>query len=83
MSCFKSPARLPTNAAAKLKRAFVACKTDGYRLGEVFEPFAAQARREDWPYVALPTGHDCHVEAAAECIAFLSSLATTETRARN
>ena len=82
MSCFKSPARLPTNAAAKLKRAFVACKTDGYRLGEVFEPFAAQARRENWPYVSLRTGHDCHVEAADECIAFLSGLAGADSRTR-
>ena len=75
ISCFKSPARLPTNAATRLKRAFIACKAEGYRLGEVFEPFAAQARREGWSYIALPTGHDCHVEAADECVSFLSGLA--------
>lgn len=76
ISCFKSPARLPTNAAAALKRAYIACNAEGYRLGEVFEPFADQARREGWPYLALPTGHDCHVELADECVSFLSDLAS-------
>lgn len=75
ISCFKSPARLPTRAATRLKRAYIACKAEGYRLGEVFEPFAARARLEGWPYLALPTGHDCHVEAAGECVSFLLRLA--------
>jgi len=74
MSCFKSPAKLPTQAATKLNRACVACTADGYRLREVFEPFAAQARREGWPYVDLSTGHDCHVEAAGDCVSFLLGL---------
>ncbi len=74
MSCFKSPAKLPTQAATKLNRACVACTADGYRLREVFEPFAAQARREGWPYVDLSTGHDCHVEAADDCVSFLLGL---------
>jgi pimeloyl-ACP methyl ester carboxylesterase len=75
IACFKSPARLPTNAATKLQRAFIACKGEGYRLADVFEPFAAQARREGWPYLALPTGHDCHVEAPDQCVSFLADLA--------
>ena len=75
ISCFKSPARLPTGAATKLRRAFIACNAEGYRLTEVFEPFAAQARREGWPYLALPTGHDCHVEAPEQCVSFLLDLA--------
>lgn len=74
IGCFKSPARLPSRAATRIRRAFIACNAEGYRLGEVFEPFAAQARREEWPYIALPTGHDCHVEAADECVSFLSGL---------
>jgi pimeloyl-ACP methyl ester carboxylesterase len=74
MSCFKSPAKLPTQAATRLNRAFIACKAEGYRLGEVFEQFAAQARNEGWRYIELPTGHDCHVEMADECISFLLGL---------
>jgi pimeloyl-ACP methyl ester carboxylesterase len=76
ISCFQSPARLPTNAAARVKRAFIACKAEGYRLAEVFEPFAAEARRDGWPYMALQTGHDCHVEAVDECVSFLLDLAS-------
>ncbi len=75
ISCFKSQARLPKQAASKLPRAYIACNAEGYRLGEVFAPFAAQARREGWPSIELATGHDCHVEAPEECIAFLDGLA--------
>ena len=75
MAGFKTPVKLPANAGAKLKRAYVACKAGGYRLGEVFEPFAAQARSEGWPYVELPTGHDCQVEAVDDCVSFLLGLA--------
>lgn len=78
ITCFKSPARLPTAAATKLRRAYIACNVAGYRLGEVFEPFAAQARLEGWPYLALPTGHDCHVEMPEECVEFLDSLSRAE-----
>ncbi len=74
MSCFKSPVKLPTHAATGLNRAYIACTADGYRLREVFEPFAAQARREGWRYVDLSTGHDCHVEAADDCVSFLLGL---------
>lgn len=75
IGCFKTPARLPGNAAARLRRAYIACKAEGYRLGDVFEPFAAQARREGWPYLELNAGHDCHVEEADACIEFLDGLA--------
>ena len=74
MAGFKTPVKLPTHAATRINRAYVACTADGYRLREVFEPFAAQARREGWPYVDLSTGHDCHVEAADDCVSFLLGL---------
>lgn len=75
IGCFRSPARLPSGTATGIRRAFIACNGEGYRLGEVFEPFAAQARREKWPYMSLPTGHDCHVEMPDDCVRFLDGLA--------
>jgi pimeloyl-ACP methyl ester carboxylesterase len=40
----------------------VASVKEDYPARVVFEPFAAQARREGWGYHELPTGHDCQAE---------------------
>jgi len=62
LRCFEEAVRLPTNAASKLPRAYIACVADGYPARPVFKQFAERAQREGWSYHELATGHDCHVE---------------------
>jgi pimeloyl-ACP methyl ester carboxylesterase len=60
--CFEERARLPTNAASKLPRSYVACTRAGYPARAVFQRFGYLADAEGWQYHELLTGHDCHVE---------------------
>ena len=62
LRCFDEPVDLPSDAASKLPRAYIACVADGYPARAVFKQFAEQAQRDGWPYYELSTGHDCHVE---------------------
>jgi hypothetical protein len=62
---------LPTNAASKLRRAYIACVAERYPARPIFKQFAEQAKHESWSYHELATGHDCHVE---EPDAFVSIL---------
>jgi pimeloyl-ACP methyl ester carboxylesterase len=71
LNCFQEAIGTPANAAAKLPRRFIACVAEGYPARPIFQRFADQAKREDWSYNELPTGHDCHVEMPD---AFVSSL---------
>lgn len=70
LRCFEQPARLPTGAAARLPRTYLAFT--GYPAAHtVFAPFAERARRERWGYQELDTGHDAMVtmpEALAELL---------------
>jgi pimeloyl-ACP methyl ester carboxylesterase len=63
LRCFEQKVRLPSNAAAILPKVFIA-SVGHYPARSVFEQFGEKARREHWDYHELPTGHDCHVEAA-------------------
>jgi pimeloyl-ACP methyl ester carboxylesterase len=71
---FESPVRLPQSAAEQLKRAYISCVAEEYPARAAFAPFAATAKKEKWPYLELPTGHDCHVERPREVAEFLMSV---------
>lgn len=66
LNCFAQPLALPTNAAAKLDRTYIACTAENYPARVAFQPFAAAAQQDGWRYFELPTGHDCHVEMPEE-----------------
>jgi pimeloyl-ACP methyl ester carboxylesterase len=71
LRCFEETILLSTNAAATLKRCYIACVADGYPARAVFQRFADRARSEGWRYHEFPTGHDCHVEMPDEFVAKL------------
>lgn len=77
LRCFEEAIRLPSNAAAKLHRTFIACVAEGYPARPVFQRFGDRAKLEGWSYHELPTGHDCYVEMPD---AFVSKLLTVENR---
>ena len=62
LRCFEEAITLPTNAAARVHRTFVACTSEEYPARPIFQRFSDRARSEGWTYDELPTGHDCHVE---------------------
>lgn len=74
LKCFEQPIRLPTNAAATLKRVYIACVSEEYPARPVFAQFAGRAKAEGWPYFELATGHDCHVERPEEFSRLLLTL---------
>ena len=61
-------------AAERLKRAYISCVAPDYPARAAFAPFAALAKQSGWPYLELPTGHDCHVERPREVAEFLMSV---------
>jgi pimeloyl-ACP methyl ester carboxylesterase len=69
--CFESTIRLPDAAAERLKRAFISCVAADYPGRAAFAPFASVAKQGRWPYLELPTGHDCHVERPRDVAEFL------------
>jgi pimeloyl-ACP methyl ester carboxylesterase len=71
LHCFQEAINIPTNAAAKLPRSFIACVAEGYPARPIFQRFGDRAKQEGWDYHELATGHDCHVEMSD---AFVSSL---------
>jgi pimeloyl-ACP methyl ester carboxylesterase len=71
LRCFEQKVRLPSNAAAKIQKTYIAAVSDNYPARFVFERFGERARRECWDYYELPTGHDCHVEAPQRFISLL------------
>ena len=77
LRCFDEKIKLPTNAAAKLPRTFIACVAEGYPGRSLFQRFGDRAKQEAWSYHELPTGHDCYVEMPD---AFVSKLLTDEGR---
>lgn len=62
LPCFEEAISLPTDAAAKMPRAFIECTAEAYPGRAVFKRFSDRARNEGWAHFELPTGHDCHVE---------------------
>jgi pimeloyl-ACP methyl ester carboxylesterase len=62
LRCFQEAINIPTNAAAKLPRTFIAGVAEGYPARPIFQRFGDRAKQEGWDYHELPTGHDCHVE---------------------
>jgi pimeloyl-ACP methyl ester carboxylesterase len=79
LRCFEEAVSLPTNAAARMHRTFVACTATEYPARPVFQRFGDRARSEGWAYHELPTGHDCHVELPD---AFVSKLLALSAVAR-
>jgi pimeloyl-ACP methyl ester carboxylesterase len=71
LNCFQEAIGIPTNAATKLPRKFIACVAEGYPARPIFQQFGDRAKQEGWDYDELATGHDCHVEMPE---AFVSSL---------
>jgi pimeloyl-ACP methyl ester carboxylesterase len=71
LNCFQEVIEIPSNAAAKLPRKFIACVAEGYPARPIFQQFGDRAKQEGWDYDELATGHDCHVEMPD---AFVSSL---------
>jgi len=78
--CFEEAVTLPTNAAARMHRTFIACTAKEYPARPVFQRFSDRARSEGWAYHELPTGHDCHVELPD---AFVSKLLALSAVARS
>ena len=68
---FESTVRLPAAATERLKRAYISCVAADYPARPAFAPFAALAKQGGWPYLELPSGHDCHVERPREVAEFL------------
>jgi pimeloyl-ACP methyl ester carboxylesterase len=62
LRCFEDTLRLPSNAAERIPRAFIACVAESYPARPIFQRFGDRAKQEGWKYHELPTGHDCHVE---------------------
>jgi pimeloyl-ACP methyl ester carboxylesterase len=62
LRCFEEAISLPTNAASKVHRAFIACVAEGYPARPIFQQFSDRAKSEGWTYHELATGHDCYVE---------------------
>jgi pimeloyl-ACP methyl ester carboxylesterase len=77
LRCFEEAITLPTNAAAKVHRTFVACTAEEYPARTIFQRFSDRARSEGWTCHELPTGHDCHVELPD---AFVSKLVALPVR---
>jgi pimeloyl-ACP methyl ester carboxylesterase len=71
LRCFEQKVRLPSNATATLPKTFIAAVGHNYPARSVFERFGEKARRERWNYHELPTGHQCHVEAADRFVSLL------------
>jgi pimeloyl-ACP methyl ester carboxylesterase len=73
---FESTVRLPGAAggAERLKRAYISCVAADYPARPAFAPFAAMAKQGGWPYLELPTGHDCHVERPRDVAEFLMAV---------
>jgi pimeloyl-ACP methyl ester carboxylesterase len=71
LRCFEQKVRLLSNATAVLPKTFIAAVGQNYPARSVFERFAEKARNERWDYHELPTGHDCHVEAANTFVSLL------------
>ena len=70
--CFEDRIKLPTNAAAKMPRTFIAGVAEGYPARQIFQPFGDRAKREGWTYYELPTGHECHVEMPDAFVSLLT-----------
>ena len=68
---FRAEVRLPSNAAAKIQKTFIAAVAQNYPARLVFKRFGERARRERWDYHELVTGHDCHVEAPEQFVSLL------------
>ena len=77
--CFDERIKLPTNAAARLLRTFIAGVADGYPARQVFQPFGDRAKREGWTYHELPTGHVCHVEMPDAFVSLLTGERSSAT----
>jgi pimeloyl-ACP methyl ester carboxylesterase len=71
LHCFEQKLRLSSNAAAMIRKTFIAAVAQNYPARFVFERFAERARREDWDYYELFAGHDCHVEAPETFVSLL------------
>ena len=71
LHCFDESVTLPTNAASKVQRTFIACVAEDYPARPIFQQFGDRAKSEGWTYHELPTGHDCYVEFPE---AFISKL---------
>lgn len=76
LRCFEEVITLPSNAASKLDRTFIACVAEGYPARPVFRQFGDRAKSEGWEYHELPTGHDCHVQLPNT---FVSALLASST----
>ena len=72
LHCFEQRIKLPSNAAAKLSRSYIACVGEAYPARIVFQPFADRAIREGWNYCEIPTGHDCHAEMPDAFVSLLT-----------
>jgi pimeloyl-ACP methyl ester carboxylesterase len=71
LHCFEQKVQLPSNAAARLPKTFIAAIGHNYPARPVFERFAQLAHGEGWDYRELATGHNCHVEAPEAFASFL------------
>jgi pimeloyl-ACP methyl ester carboxylesterase len=71
LRCFEQKVRLPSNAAAKIQKTYIAAVAPNYPARFVFQRFGERARREHWDYHELCTGHDCHVEDPERFVSIL------------
>jgi pimeloyl-ACP methyl ester carboxylesterase len=77
LRCFQEAINLPTNAASKVNRTFIACVAEGYPARPIFQPFGDRAKSERWNYHELATGHDGHVELPDVFVSKLFALSAT------
>lgn len=83
VATFTEPIHL-TNAAARVRRAFIRCT--GYELdvgGDPIEPMAARARAEGWPYLELSAPHDPHLFDPTATAVVLNELAAAAVSDNN
>ena len=71
LRCFEQKVRLPSNAAAKIQKTYLAAVAPNYPARFLFERFGERARREHWDYRELSAGHQCHVEAPDRFVSLL------------
>ena len=71
LQCFEQKVRLPSNAAAKIQKTYIAAVAPNYPARFLFERFGERAHREHWDYRELSAGHQCHVEAPDRFVSFL------------
>jgi pimeloyl-ACP methyl ester carboxylesterase len=80
LRCFEEPIRLPTKAAAKVRRTYIACLGGSYLVRPVIKKICDWVKQEEWTYHELSTGHFCHVEMPDTFVSLLEDEGSSAAR---